>query len=138
MNAKERERVIKEEINELEDSLFIYDYIIMKGMKLKALDDSEYKDCNLVKGCQAKVWIDVTGRPNDIEIRGDSKSLLVKGLLGILIDILNHRPAEEIEEYEISFLYDTAIEKELSSERKVGLTSMLKHIKKELYIKAKN
>ncbi|MCR5083082.1 MAG: SufE family protein [Parasporobacterium sp.] len=132
MDAKSREKIIKEEINELEDSLFIYDYIIMKGMRIQALKDNEYEERNLVKGCQAKVWIVLEGTDDDIVIRGDSKSLLVKGLLGILIEILNHLPVKEILDYKMSFLYETAIGNEISSQRKVGLKSMLKHIKKEL------
>lgn len=132
MTPAEKESVLVMELNELDDWMFQYDYILLKSTTLASLTETDLTDENLIRNCQAKVWITVRGTPDAVKIDGHSMSMLVKGLLAMLIEILNNQPASEIFSYEIHFLDKTNLGFQLSSGRIAGLQSMLDYIKKSI------
>lgn len=132
MTILQTEQQLTERLNKMPDWSFQFEYLLMQAVNLPELSEREKMQAGLVKGCQAKVWILISGTQEHVEIKGDSGSLLVKGLLALLISILNHHSVWEISEYAIRFLTETKLGENLSQDRQVGVQAMLEHIKKEV------
>jgi cysteine desulfuration protein SufE len=59
----------------------------------------------------------------------DSDALIAKGLIGLLLDVLNRVPPEEILKADLYFIAKTGLESHLSPQRANGLTSIVLHMK---------
>lgn len=132
MTIAQTEHELIERLNKMPDWSFQFEYVLMEAVHLPELSESERMQAGLVSGCQAKVWILVSGSQECIEIKGDSGSLLVKGLLALLVKILNGHSSEEINDYSIHYLNETKLGENLSQDRQVGVQSMLEHIKAQI------
>ncbi len=110
-----------------------YGYIIELGKKLENLPEEGYKDENLIKGCQSKVWLtaEKSEQNNEIQIKylADSDSTLVKGLVSLLMRVLSEQPAKEILTTELYFIDKIGLGQLLSMNRSNGLASMVKQMK---------
>jgi cysteine desulfuration protein SufE len=114
-----------------------YGYIIELGKKLENLPEEEYKDENLIKGCQSKVWLTAQKEENmseekaelQIKYLADSDSTLVKGLVSLLMRVLSKQPAKEILTTELYFIDKIGLGQLLSMNRSNGLASMVKQMK---------
>lgn len=110
-----------------------YGYIIELGKKLENLPEDGYKDENLIKGCQSKVWLtaEKSEQNNEIQIKylADSDSTLVKGLVSLLMRVLSEQPAKEILSADLYFIDKIGLGQLLSMNRSNGLASMVKQMK---------
>lgn len=110
-----------------------YGYIIELGKKLENLPKEDYKDENLIKGCQSKVWLTAEKSEAVAEIQlkylADSDSTLVKGLVSLLMRVLSNQPAKEILNSELYFIDKIGLGQMLSMNRSNGLASMVKQMK---------
>ncbi|PIY07583.1 MAG: Fe-S metabolism protein SufE [Flexibacter sp. CG_4_10_14_3_um_filter_32_15] len=114
-----------------------YSYIIELGKKLEELPEEGYKDENLIKGCQSKVWLTAQKQENrsagqaELQIKyiADSDSTLVKGLVSLLMRVLSEQPAKEILTTELYFIDKIGLGQLLSMNRSNGLASMVKQMK---------
>lgn len=61
--------------------------------------------------------------------------MLVKGLLALLITLLDGHSVEEINTYTIHFLTDTKLGEFLSQDRQTGVQAMLNYIKESMICK---
>ena len=110
-----------------------YGYIIELGKKLENLPQEEYKEENLIKGCQSKVWLTAEKSEEKAEIQikylADSDSTLVKGLVSLLMRVLSNQPAKEIVSSDLYFIDKIGLGQLLSMNRSNGLASMVKQMK---------
>ena len=110
-----------------------YGYIIELGKKLNELPKEDYKDENLIKGCQSKVWLTAQKSENSGETQikyfADSDSTLVKGLVSLLMRVLSEQPAKEITSSDLYFIDKIGLSQLLSMNRSNGLASMVKQMK---------
>src|SRR5580698_7911095 len=68
-------------------------HIMYLGRKYAGLPEIDKTNDNVVKGCQARVWLISKYEEGRIIFKGDSDSTLVKGLAALLIRVLsNHTP----------------------------------------------
>jgi len=110
-----------------------YGYLIDIGRELPPMEAAEKTEENRVQGCQSGVWIVM--QPNDdtpptLSFGGDSDSAIVKGLVSIVLSLVNGRSPAEIAELDIrSFFTQLNLENHLSPTRKTGLNAMVKRIK---------
>lgn len=107
-----------------------YQLLIKKGKALDALPDDEKTDDLKVKGCQSQVWL--KARLNDkgeVEFRGDSDALIVRGLVAILLEVYSGEKPQVILETEPDFVKEIGLDTHLSPSRANGLFSMIKQIK---------
>ena len=108
-----------------------YDYIIDLGRELPKLD-ADYQDpANVVDGCMSTVWL-VTEVNDDstLEIKADSDSIIVKGLIVLVIAFFNQKTATQILTDDPSeFLAQLGLDQHLSPQRRNGLFSMVKRLK---------
>ena len=84
---------------------------------------------NWVKPCMSTVHVvaeAVPDRPEEIRFRGDCDTAIIKGVLGLLIDLLSHRTLEEIRSMDVDGLFKRLqLEEHLSPSRHVGIYAIV-------------
>lgn len=108
-----------------------YDYIIDLGRELPKLDPAEQDPAHIVEGCMSQVWlITDVNEDSTIDIKADSDSIIVKGLIVLMMAFFNQKTAAEILESDPSeFLGQLGLDQHLSPQRRNGLFSMVKRLK---------
>ncbi len=110
-----------------------YGYLIDLGRQLPVMDFADKTEENRIEGCQSGVWIrmDVNDTmPVTLSFIGDSDSAIVKGLVSIVLSLVNGRSPQQILDLDIrSFFTQLKLENHLSPTRKTGLNEMVKTIK---------
>ena len=92
--------------------------------------DTKFKvEDNLIKGCQSKVWLKASFKNELINFQADSDAIISKGIVAILLSVLNDRKPNEILNADLSFIDQIGLKEHLSPNRANGLSSMLKQIK---------
>ena len=128
MTIDEAQDKIIEDFSALEDWLDKYEYIINLGKQLKPLDEKYKSEVNAVKGCQSKVWIFTELSSNKVSFFADSDALITKGLIALLLSVLNHQMPEAIVNTELHFIDKIGLSSNLSPSRANGLASIVKHM----------
>jgi cysteine desulfuration protein SufE len=128
-SIKEIEDEIVDEFTFFDNWQDKYEYIIELGKKLKGFPEEERIDENKVKGCQSSVWL-VTGiSEGSIIFEADSDSVIVKGLIALLVRVLNNRTPDEILEAKLEFIDKIGLRQHLAGTRANGLAAMIKQMK---------
>ena len=125
----ELEAELIENFNLLETWEEKYDYLIELGQELPPMDPAQKTEENRVKGCQSSVWFDITCKDGKLYFDADSDSLIVKGLVAILHQLLNGQPAEVFADVNLSLFETLGFWRHLSSQRSNGLTAMVAHLR---------
>jgi cysteine desulfuration protein SufE len=109
-----------------------YRYIIDLGKELAPLSDDEKTEATRVRGCASQVWLVMDPAPEGIlKFRGDSDAFIVRGLIAVLIRLLNDLPYSEIQDFSIrDALTRLGLDEALSSQRTNGLMSMVERLKR--------
>lgn len=130
MTINELQDEIIEEFELLDDWTDRYELIIeaAKGLKRK-MPDSEKIDSNLIDGCQSKVWFTAHMEEGRMQLNGDSDALLVKGIVALLLYVLDDHTPAEIADADLYFIDRIGLREHLSPTRSNGITAMLKQIK---------
>ena len=108
-----------------------YEYLIEIGMGLPAMNPEKKVDKNLVKGCQSSVWFDVNCQDGIMTFEADSDSLVVKGMVALLHKLFNEQPAKDVLAADLSLFEELGLWRHISSQRSIGLTAMVAHLKAE-------
>jgi len=106
-----------------------YEYIIELGKKLKGYPEDKQTVENKVKGCQSSVWLVTDEHAGKIIFKADSDSTIVKGLIALLIRVLNGRTPDEILNAKLDFIGKTGLQQHLAQTRTNGLAAMIKQMK---------
>lgn len=106
-----------------------YDYLIELGQELVPMDPTQKTEENRVKGCQSSVWFDITCKDGRLYFDADSDSLIVKGLVAILHQLLNGQPVESFADVNLTVFETLGFWRHLSSQRSNGLTAMVAHLR---------
>ena len=129
MTINETQDEIIEEFEGLTDWMDRYAYIIDLGNTLPDFPEDEKTPQNLIEGCQSRVWI-TADKGNDAEIhfRADSDALIVKGIVALLMRVLNNHTPQEILDADLYFIDKIGLKEHLSPTRSNGLVAMVKQI----------
>ena len=84
---------------------------------------------NLIDGCQSQVWFTAKLQDGKIVYTGDSDAILVRGMVAMLLQVLNGHTPEEIVAADLYFLDAIQLREHLSPTRSNGLAAMLKQMK---------
>ena len=106
-----------------------YDYLIELGQELAPMDPTQKTEENRVKGCQSSVWFDITCKDGRLYFDADSDSLIIKGLVAILHQLLNGQPVESFADVNLTVFETLGFWRHLSSQRSNGLTAMVAHLR---------
>lgn len=136
MNINEIQDEIIEEFSPLDDWMDRYQLIIDMGESLDEISDEYKKPEYIIEGCQSRVWIHPEIVDGKIHFEADSDAIIVKGIVAMLMRVLNNRTPEEIINADLYFIDKVGLKEHLSPTRSNGLVSMLKQIK--LYALAYN
>ncbi|MBD5295946.1 MAG: SufE family protein [Bacteroides sp.] len=130
MTVNEVQDEIVEEFSELTDWMDRYAYIIDLGNTLPEFPETEKTPANLIEGCQSRVWI--TAKKADdghIDFHADSDAMIVKGIVSLLLKVLDHRTPDEILDADLYFIDKIGLSSHLSPTRSNGLVAMVKQIR---------
>lgn len=129
MTINETQDEIIEEFEGLTDWMDRYAYIIDLGNTLPVFPDADKKPENLIEGCQSRVWISAErDEGNQIKFEADSDALIVKGIVALLMRVLNERTPDEILDSDLYFIEKIGLKEHLSPTRSNGLVAMVKQI----------
>lgn len=117
------------EFLEIGDGFDQYAYLIELSCLLPPLPEEKKTEDRLVKGCQSSVWLDLYAEGGLLRLHSDSNTLIIKGVLYILEEILSGQPLDQVAEAEIDFLRKTAIMDTFESSRRKGLGFVLRSIR---------
>lgn len=127
---------IIEEFSYFDDWLDKYEQIIELASELPIISRDYKSDDYIIKGCQSKVWLGAELKDGKIYFSADSDAIITKGIVALLVRVLNEKTPEEILNTELYFIERIGLKENLSPTRSNGLTSMLKQMK--LYALAYN
>ncbi len=107
-----------------------YEYIIDLGKSLPMIDPKAKVDNNLIKGCQSQVWLQAERTENGkVHFTADSDAIITKGIIALLIRVLDRQTPETIAHAELFFIEAIGLREHLSPTRSNGLVSMVKQMK---------
>lgn len=129
MTIEEIQQEIIDEFSMFEDWMDKYGYLIELGNDLQELDAKDKNDQNIIKGCQSRVWLVAEMADGKINFRGESDAVIVKGLVALLLRVVNGRTPKELLENELHFIDDLGLKQHLSPTRSNGLFAMIKQIR---------
>jgi cysteine desulfuration protein SufE len=121
MSKRNLEEYIKI-ISEIDDYSKLIEWINSLSQELK-VDPSIRNPTNYVYGCQVSTWIKCTVSDNNIFFSFDSDSNVTKGVVKILLDIINGKSLSEIKQ--INFYDLRQITARLPTERQKTLQIIL-------------
>lgn len=104
-------------------------YIMELGRSLDAFPESERKEENIIKGCQSKVWLIADEVDGKVHYQADSNTDITKGLISLLIRVLNKQKPEAILAAKLDFIDRIGMGNIIGSQRSNGLASMIKQMK---------
>lgn len=124
-----REEEIVEAFAFFDDWMGRYEYLIEQGKQLPPIEErfktEEYK----IHGCQSQVWVQADERNGHLFYTADSDALITKGLIALLVYVLNGQKPEDIAHAKLAFLEKIGLQEHLSPTRKNGLAGMIKKMK---------
>ena len=130
MTIEQHQKEITDEFAEVDDWMDRYAMIIDLGNDLPAIDPSLKTPDRLIEGCQSRVWLD--GRldtDGHVQFEADSDAIIVKGIIALLIKVLNGHTPDEIINADLHFINDIGLGEHLSPTRSNGLLAMVKQMR---------
>jgi cysteine desulfuration protein SufE len=129
MTISETQDELVEEFSYLNDWMDKYENIIQLGKELPLIDEKYRTEENLIKGCQAKVWLHADYKNGKVIFTADSDAIITKGLVSMVIRVLSNHTPNEIVHAELYFVDKLGLREHLSVTRSNGLLSMIKQMK---------
>lgn len=120
---------IIEEFSVFDEWLDKYDYLIELSDTLPAITDEHRTDNYVIKGCQSRVWVDARLEDGKVYFAADSDAIITKGIIALLIRVMNGRTPQEILDLELYFIDAIGLGENLSPTRSNGLVAMIKQMK---------
>ena len=148
MTINERQDEIIEEFAGFDDWMDKYQLLIDLGNEQPPLDERYKTEQNLIDGCQSRVWLqadyvertkDERGRSKEegegrkdervVHFQAESDALIVKGIVTLLIRVLNDSTPQEILDADLYFIDEIGLKEHLSPTRSNGLLAMVKQMR---------
>ena len=108
-----------------------YEYLIELGKDLPLIQVQLKTDERLIVGCQSRVWLNANCEDGKMQFSADSEAIITKGIIGLLIRVLNDEHPETILKADLKFISDIGLQEHLSPTRANGLNGMIKKMKME-------
>jgi cysteine desulfuration protein SufE len=105
-----------------------YKELIHLGRELNQYPEDKREEKYKVKGCQSQVWLYPEFRDGRVFFSADSDAVLVKGIVGLLVNVYSDATPEDILATKPDFLREVGITEHLSMNRSNGLAAMMKQM----------
>lgn len=124
-----RQEQIIEDFDLYDEWLDKYNYLIELSAELPPIDEAHRTSEYLIEGCQSRVWVDADVREGKIYYSADSDAIITKGIIALLISVMNGRTPDEVKDLDLYFIDAIGLSENLSPTRSNGLLSMVKRMK---------
>ena len=129
MTLEEKQNEIIDEFAVFDDWMDKYEYIIELGKELPIIDPAKKTDDRLIEGCQSRVWLAMDVKDGKMQFTADSDAIITKGIIGLLIRVLNNEKPEVVATSDLFFIREIGLQEHLSPTRANGLASMVQKMK---------
>ena len=130
MTIEEIQQEVIEEFEGFDDWMDKYQMLIDLGSEQEPLPEKYKTESNLIDGCQSRVWLVAELTPEGtISFRAESDALIVKGIVTLLIRVLDGHTPDEILTANLHFIEDIGLKEHLSPTRSNGLLAMVKQMR---------
>ena len=130
MTIEEIQQEVIEEFEGFDDWMDKYQMLIDLGSEQEPLPEQYKVESNLIDGCQSRVWLQADLTPEGkIHFQAESDALIVKGIVTLLIRVLDNQTPDDILNANLHFIEDIGLKEHLSPTRSNGLLAMLKQMK---------
>lgn len=129
MTINERQDEIIEEFSSFDDWMDKYQLLIDLGNEQEPLDEKYKTESNLIDGCQSRVWLQADYEDGKVMFTAESDALIVKGIVALLIRVLNGSTPQEILDADLYFIERIGLKEHLSPTRSNGLLAMVKQMR---------
>ncbi|WP_455221226.1 SufE family protein [Kaarinaea lacus] len=113
-----------------------YQYLVELGEQLPEMPEQLKTDDNKVKGCMSQVWVQPYQDENDRKLyhyHGDCDTAIIKGVLALLIQLVDGKTAEEIKLLNVDEVFERlSLYEHLSPNRHVGVYGIVQLMKQQL------
>ena len=103
-----------------------YEQLIHYAKKVEAMPDADKTDRNKVMGCVSQVFITAALDDGTVAFVGDADAVLVKGLVGLLLEGMNGLTPQEVVALAPDFIKDTGLDVSLTPSRANGFYNIFK------------
>ncbi len=124
-----KQEQIIEEFSDFDDWMDKYNYLIELARELPPIDEKHRTDQYLIKGCQSRVWVDAELKEGRMFFSADSDAIITKGIIALLIRVLDGRTPEEVLDTDLYFIDRIGLHESLSPTRSNGLLAMVKQMR---------
>ena len=128
---QEKQDEIVSEFEVFDDWMEKYEYLIDLGKDLPLIQEELKTDERLIEGCQSRVWLNADCENGKMQFSADSEAIITKGIIGLLIRVLNDEKPETVIKTDLKFISDIGLQEHLSPTRANGLNGMIKKMKIE-------
>jgi cysteine desulfuration protein SufE len=128
---EDKQQEIISEFSLFDDWMEKYEYIIDLGKDLPLIDENLKTEDRLIEGCQSRVWLNSEINDGKMNYTADSDAIITKGIIGLLIRVLNSEEPKTVVETDLHFIKDIGLQEHLSPTRANGLAGMVKRMKLE-------
>lgn len=125
-------------INELKEAFSLFDdwegryaYLIELGERLPPMNPVDKSAANRVEGCISQVWL-VIDKADDhrFHITADSDAAIVKGLIAVVLALLDGKTAGEIAAVDVDAAFaELGLKDHISPNRRNGFFAMVSRIR---------
>ena len=130
MTIEEIQQEIIEEFEGFDDWMDRYQMLIDLGSEQEPLPVQYKTESNLIDGCQSRVWLQADLTPEGtVHFQAESDALIVKGIVTLLIRVLDNHTPDEILSADLHFIEDIGLKDHLSPTRSNGLVAMIKQMR---------
>lgn len=128
MSIHDLEDTFIEDLNMLGDWMLQYEYLLQLSADVIRIPEEKKTPERKVPGCQSGVWLDLSCTDGKVKVIADSDAMIIRGILSIIVSLLNNRTPEEIISYHPRFIDETNIKKQISTDRFQGISSVIRAI----------
>ena len=129
MTVSEKQTRLIEDFAIIEDRQERLAAVVAHARRRPPLPADEKTDAHRVPGCISSVWLLATHTDGRLHLRYDADSPLVKGLVGLLVELYDNAPPAEVIATEPVILSELGLLQDLTPTRQNGLTAVLARIK---------
>jgi len=129
MTIEQVQEEIVEEFSAMDEWLDRYELLIELGGELAPMDPAHRDEQHLIDGCQSRVWVDARMEDGKVFYTADSDAIITKGIIALLIRVLNGHTPGEILAADLSFIDRIGLKENLSPTRANGLLAMIKQMR---------
>lgn len=131
MTINEAQDEIIDEFEVFDEWLERYQLLVDYGKELvkHPMPEADKTNQNKIDGCQSTVWFTASLLDGKIHYQGDSDAILVKGIVALLLRVLNDHTPKEILDADLYFIDRIGLREHLSPTRSNGIAAMLKQMR---------